>query len=341
MGPKHWCSSGLWLTFVFWTPASSTAELTQEIAQCAATADGMERLRCYDRLAERSRSFSRRGNGLPELERVLESSVSPEENDVTDKQVSSDADRPRKGYWLGIQPYRRNYILPVTYNDRVNNEILDGTGSGYEVENVEMKFQLSFELPVWEGILDQDLDIYFAYTQLSFFQAYNTQYSSPFRDTVYEPEVGLNWQPGLEFLGWRLKSARVALNHQSNGRTEPLSRSWNRLIGQLEVERGNLSLGLRLWDRFQEDSENDDNPDITDFLGYGELVAVYKSGPHGFGLMLRNPQDHAAVQIGWSRRLSERVRFYVQYYNGYGESLIDYDNQVNRLGIGFLLNEWP
>ena len=57
--------------------------------------------------------------------------------------------------------------------------------------------------------------------------------------------------------------------------------------------------------------------------------------------MLRNPAKHAAMQADWSYGLSDRLRFYVQYFNGYGESLIDYDRQVNRIGAGFLLNEWP
>jgi phospholipase A1 len=109
----------------------------------------------------------------------------------------------------------------------------------------------------------------------------------------------------------------------------------------VQASRGNLDLGARVWHRFDEEPENDDNPDITRYLGYGELFAGYQIGRHHVGLMLRNPANHVAVQADWSYGLSDRLRFYVQYFNGYGESLIDYDRQVNRIGAGFLLNEWP
>jgi phospholipase A1 len=316
-----------------WGSCASALELPEALARCASIAEDRMRLDCYDRLSVK----------LPSARQSRPSSASQVELSSEPATVST-VERhnlQKRGGWLGIKPYRRNYILPITYNDNVNNELFEGAESDFSIEDVEIKFQLSLELPVWESILEQDLDLYFAYTQLSFFQAYNQEYSSPFRDTVYEPELGLNWRPDLTFRGWHLKSARLALNHQSNGRTEPLSRSWNRLIGQFEAEKGKLGLGLRLWHRFQEDDEDDDNPDITEFMGYGELFAGYDLGPHHFGMMLRNPLDQGAVQLGWSRLLNERVRFYVQYFNGYGESLIDYDQQVNRLGMGFLLNEWP
>lgn len=328
------------LITVTWAEASVAEEHSGGITDCAALVNDAVRLRCYDRLAERLRGASE--VGPPRTEPVTGDSVIPGEELMVTKQVAADADKSAKkdGRWLGIRPYRRNYILPVSYNSRLNREPYEGI-AGFQPEDVEIKFQLSFELPVWKDILGQDLDLYFAYTQLSFFQAYNTEYSAPFRDTSYEPEVGLNWEPGMEIMGWRLKSVRLALNHQSNGRTQPLSRSWNRLIGQFQVTRGNLGLGLRLWKRIQEDGANDDNPDITDYLGHGELFTGYDLGRHRFGLMLRNPLEHAALQLDWSYLLNERVRFYVQYFNGYGESLVDYNQQVNRVGVGFLLNEWP
>jgi phospholipase A1 len=321
----------------------ATAEIHGELAHCAALTDPEVRLRCYDLLAARSpppaaSQGDRIGVAPPEPE-VARQGQGHQAEQIADR--GAEASDLERGRWLGIRPYRRNYILPVTYNSRLNGGRLQESTGGFDPEDVEVKFQLSFELPVWERILGQDLDLYFAYTQLSFFQAYNTEYSSPFRDTSYEPELGLNWQPDLELLGWRLNSARLALNHQSNGRTEPLSRSWNRLIGQFRVKHGNLGLGVRLWTRFQEDAEDDDNPDITDFMGHGELFVGYDRGRHRFGLMVRNPREHAGLQLDWSYLLSDRVRFYLQYFNGFGESLIDYDRQVNRIGMGFLLNEWP
>ena len=317
-----------------------------ELGRCRLISDDVARLACFDRLS---------GKLVPSAvspvdDHVLSTEVSEASApaDLLDDDVpeqsgwsSADASSERVG-WLGIRPYRRNYILPVTYNSRLNDDQRLAGSGGFEPDNLEIKFQLSFELPIWQDALVDDLDLYFAYTQLSFFQAYNTEYSSPFRDTAYEPEIGFNWHPDLTWSGWQTESLRLALNHQSNGRTEPLSRSWNRLIGQFQVRRDNIGLGLRVWKRFEEPFDEDDNPDIVDYLGHGEVFAGYDSGPYyRYGFMLRNPFDYPTVQLDWSFLLTDNVRLYVQYFNGYGESLIDYNRKVSRIGVGFLLNEWP
>ena len=244
---------------------------------------------------------------------------------------------------FGVRPYRTNYLLPVAYNANPNQNVapaesLDIPLLAGALDDVEMKFQLSFEVPLWTRLLRRDLDLYFAYTQLAFFQAYNREYSSPFRETNYEPELGLNWAPDVAVFGWRLRSARLALNHQSNGRSQPLSRSWNRLLLQTRAGRDDLALGLRLWLPLED--EPPDNPDIVDYLGFGELHAAYRPGRHRLGLMIRSPR-HPTVQLDWSYPLSRTLELYLQYFNGYGESLLDYDHPVNRVGLGFKLNDWP
>lgn len=248
--------------------------------------------------------------------------------------------RSKKGYWLGIEPYRRNYFLPVTHNSDVNQALYTGLGEQFESDDTEVKFQLSFQLPVWEDMFYKNLDMYIAYTQLSFFQAYNDEYSSPFRETNYEPELGLRWSPELNLSGWNIDSVLVAYNHQSYGKSKPLSRSWDRIIAQFKLNKENLSLGMRLWQRIDDVPIDDDSPDIEDYLGYGELFAGYDIGRHHFGFMLRNPFENEAVQLDWTYLFSEKVGFYLQYFNGYGENLLDYNHRVNRVGIGFMLNEW-
>jgi phospholipase A1 len=341
---SRWLSAGgAWVLIGTSLPLAA-ASLDTELARCAQVDEDVARLACFDRLS---------GKQAPVPDTRVDEPTGREPAFATQADVFGDdtlAERGSpvspdssegRGRWLGIRPYRRNYILPVTYSTGLNDEQLLEGGGGFAPENIEMKFQLSFELPVWEDVMVEDLDLYFAYTQLSFFQAYNTEYSSPFRDTAYEPELGLNWQPDLSWSGWAVESLRFALNHQSNGRTEPLSRSWNRLIGQLQFRHENTALGFRVWKRLAESASEDDNPDIVDFLGHGEAFAGYDYGNQRYGLMLRNPFDHHAVQLDWSYLLTDNVRLYVQYFNGYGESLIDYNRKVNRVGIGFLLNEWP
>ena len=63
-----------------------------------------------------------------------------------------------------------------------------------------------------------------------------------------------------------------------------------------------------------------------------------------FSLLFRNNlqrvDNRGAIEIGWSYPLTRNVKAYVQYFNGYGESLVDYKDPANRFGIGFMLSDW-
>ncbi|MFE1636147.1 phospholipase A, partial [Acinetobacter baumannii] len=87
------------------------------------------------------------------------------------------------------------------------------------------------------------------YTQSSRWQTFNAEESRPFRETNYEPEASLMFRTNYELLGLDGRLLGVTLNHQSNGRSDPLSRSWNRVIFNVGLERGNFALMLRPWIR--------------------------------------------------------------------------------------------
>ena len=188
------------------------------------------------------------------------------------------------------------------------------------------------------------MDLWIAYTQLSFWQLYNTDDSSPFRETNYEPEILLNFRTDYKLLGLRGRFINIGFNHQSNGRSEPRSRSWNRVVANFGFERDRFVFILNTWYRIPEDEADDDNPNIEDFLGYGQLNFFYIWKKNRFGLFLRNNLDFddnkGALQLEWSFPLFRQVYGYIQYFTGYGESLLDYDASINRIGIGFILKDW-
>jgi len=136
----------------------------------------------------------------------------------------------------------------------------------------------------------------------------------------------------------------VGFNHQSNGRSEPYSRSWNRIVGNLGLERGNTTLLLKTWYRIPDSDEKDNNPDLDDYMGHGEIWGYYVWNGHRFGVMLRNNlkfnDNRGAVQLEWTIPISEKVGFYIQYFNGYGESLLDYYDNANRVSLGVVLINW-
>ncbi len=222
----------------------------------------------------------------------------------------------------------------------------EGSDQGYR--NDELIIQFSFKKNLF-------YDLYFGYTQKSFWQLWDHDNSRSFREQNYDPEFFYD----LEDL-WEIDLLRLGLwEHESNGDKERInenneavnySRTWNRsyLTIREHFLDGFLGLGLKIWrvnDR--EDNEYgsfyDDNPGIQQYFGSGEVYIDMGTGPEKISLMLRK---------GWKSK-TETVRLeaflpfsyigiplkgtdlYFQYFNGYGESLIDYNRRVRRFAIGF------
>ncbi|QFT56120.1 phospholipase A [Microbulbifer sp. THAF38] len=240
-----------------------------------------------------------------------------------------------------LASHKTNYILPFTYNPSPEKGGLsDYEGEGKDLDNIEVQFQLSVQVPVWRGFLGSASFMSVAYTNRSFWQAYNSDNSSPFRETNHEPELILTWLNDWSLFGWQNVANQIAFNHQSNGRNEPYSRSWNRVYANFLFEKDNFSLGIKPWYRLPEDRDDDDNPDIEHYMGHFELGGRYRDGDHTIAVMVRNnlrSDNHGAFELTWGFPLGDRVDGYIRYFNGYGESLIDYDESVQTLGFGFTL----
>ena len=133
-------------------------------------------------------------------------------------------------------------------------------------------------------------------------------------------------------------------HHQSNGQSDPLSRSWNRIVANFIFDRGNYVFSFRPWYKIPRSEEDDDNPVINDYMGYGELGALYRYKNHQVTAMLRNNLDfdnnRNTIELNYTFPINERLKGIAQYFNGYGESLIDYNHRSHRIGIGILLTDW-
>ncbi|MGE5839394.1 MAG: phospholipase A [Deltaproteobacteria bacterium] len=318
--------------------AQTPSATSHEIAECAAIEDNAERLKCYDRLAGREAKEPASALESGEEHRQEKENKFSYFSRLWELEPETRRDR------FPISAYRSNYFLPYTYNTSPNYDAVRQADPTDDLTYEEVVFQLSFKVKLWSDVLGQNADLWMAYTQRSFWQLYDFEDSSPFRETNYEPELLLNLRTDYSLLGLKGRFINVGFNHQSNGQPEPLSRSWNRIVANAGFERGDFSLLLKGWYRIPESAEDDDNPQIEDYLGYGEVWAYYFWKGNRFGVMLRNNLDfdtnRGAVQLEWSFPLFERVSGYAQYFYGYGESLLDYNHAVNRIGIGFILKEW-
>lgn len=245
-----------------------------------------------------------------------------------------------------VRTHKPSYLLLGRYSDHPNLEPQTPTRppQALDLRPLESKFQVSFKVLL--GTMEAHrLSLWGGYTQQSHWQVYNAAQSRPFRETNYEPELMVAWQPRREVFGMRWSLATLGLNHQSNGKSEPLSRSWNRVILQLGFERGPFALILRPWARVHETRSDDDNPDLERFLGHGEAVGILRLGRHTLtGIGRLNPgSGKGAFQAAWSFPIQAEgrgLRGYVQVFSGYGESLVDYNWRQNTVAIGFCLSEW-
>jgi len=272
--------------------------------------------------------------------------VRDEQLTAVDLRIKRDRENILKPFTL--MPHKPNYFLAAAYNVEGYSSTLfqqQFKDPGFVLDDTEAQFQISIKVPLGVNIFNK-FDIYAAYTNRSFWQVYSPEISSPFRETNHEPEAWIQFTPGWEVFGFRNSANAFGIVHQSNGRGGVLSRSWDRVYANFVFQRGNFALGFKPWVRISEDLKSDDNPDISDYMGHYELRAAYKRNNHLFSIMSRNNLesgfDRGAFELGWSFPLWTFPYFkgYIQYFRGYGESLIDYDKRVNRIGIGISLTDW-
>lgn len=246
-----------------------------------------------------------------------------------------------------ITPHKMNYILPVISTNNLNKEAYQSFGDWSEnFESIESKFQISLKIPLNQNDIFIKGDRFFAgFTLQSWWQIYADNISKPFRETNYQPEVfyvaPLNWH----ILGGNT-GIMLGLEHQSNGRSQLLSRSWNRAYLNFLYEKGNFALSFKPWFRLSEEAketelspEGDDNPDISDYMGHFELSSVYKLSDYEFSMKGRQnfSEHHGGIELGVTFPLWGKLRGFAQYTAGYGESLIDYNHKQQRFGLGIAL----
>ncbi|MGB0495937.1 MAG: phospholipase A [Kangiellaceae bacterium] len=249
-----------------------------------------------------------------------------------------------------ITPHNRSYLIPISYMDKPNEEPFADFPLEGGLDNYEAKFQISFKAPLFSQVFNDSDVIHMGFTIQSYWQMYNSDLSSPFRETNYQPEVFYSMIEDREFEGWHNRVTTFGIEHQSNGNVQQLSRSWNRIYAKFIFEKDNWVVAFKPWYRIPEkektepnQADGDDNPDIHKYMGYFELTTVYQWDDQTISTMFRNnlrSDNKGAIQIDWSYPMGRRFKGYVQYFNGYGESLIDYNQRIQRIGIGVLLTDF-
>lgn len=236
-----------------------------------------------------------------------------------------------------LYPYDTNYII-YTYTSNLNKQAISTYDWASGAHKDEVKFQFSLAFPIWRGILGSNSVLGASYTQKSWWQLSNSDESSPFRETNHEPQLFLGFATDKQFAGWTLRDVEFGFNHNSNGRSDPTSRSWNRLYTRLMAQSGNWQVEVKPWHIV---GNSDDNPDITKYMGYYQLRVGYALGKTIMSVegQYNWNTGYGGAELGVSHPLTRYIRVYTQLYGGYGESLIDYNFKQIRVGVGVMISD--
>ena len=343
------------ITAAWWVPAHAV-----DLDECKATEDEAKRLACYDTLS---------GRAVTAADRQMPSVVKDVRNDVSGIGLTAarrdttpqgtkpsslderwDLDGAPSPALFALRAYKPVYILPAFYLSSPTTTITSpnrdnqGTTPG-PLDHLEGKFQISVKAKLLENVGFDGSNFWFGYTQSSRWQVYNHQTSRPFRETDYEPELMYTAPTDYSLLGVTGRLVGLSLTHQSNGRDLPQSRSWNRVIGQIGLEAGDWTVLVRPWLRLREKADKDDNADILDYVGRGEVIGIRKLGNQQIAVTLRHSlkggdRSRGSVALDYAFPLYGYLKGHVQFFHGYGESLIDYNHRQTSIGIGLSVGEW-
>jgi phospholipase A1 len=244
-----------------------------------------------------------------------------------------------------LTTYKPVYVLPFRFSSHRREVPFEvpvdevPVDKPIELDNIEATLQLSLKTKIAQNILGKGA-IWLAYTQKSYWQVYNVEFSRPFRETNYEPELIFNYPVKSNFLGLKTKMLGFSINHQSNGREgNQFSRSWNRFIMHAGFEDKDWSLVVRTWVT----AEINENPDIKNYMGRADAVFNYRLNKHlltfrGQHSLRGGSNNHGSIELDWAFPIYGNLTGYGQFFHGYGDAMIDY-NQIHTIaGIGMVFS---
>ncbi len=203
--------------------------------------------------------------------------------------------------------------------------------------NTNVKFQISIAQRLTKGTLPWGTYLYLFYSQKCFWNILEN--SMPMTDLNFNPGIGIT-KP-LFVKNRYIGKMTFLVEHESNGRDSIQSRSWNRvaLAANVFVTK-NLMVHAKVWVPIV-DGEN--NRDIVDYCGWNQfgiqVVSDNKRFTGGISIVPRHRIGSCNVVVDFAVRLFKRENQYLffQFYNGYGEGLLDYNKFHSQLRVGLLI----
>lgn len=203
--------------------------------------------------------------------------------------------------------------------------------------NSDVKFQLSISQRLTKSRLPFDTYLFIQYTQKAFWNVF--QESLPMRDLNFNPGIGLGHL--IVHKNKYIGKAYLMVEHESNGKDSINSRSWNKVsfFGSVILNK-NWELQAKTWIPI---IDSDNNRDILKYNGIFQIGLNYRTDNQrlqcGAIFTQRKAWFGFNTQIEVSYKFNERENQYlfVQFYNGYGENLLEYNKYKNMIRVGFVI----
>lgn len=224
--------------------------------------------------------------------------------------------------------YKDNYFI-------VGSNFSGGKITKY---NSDAKFQISLRHRLFQGFWKKRMYMFITYTQKSYWDIF--QKSAPFAENNYNPTLGINYplRNGKKIAGALL----LQYEHESNGRDSIWSRSWNKIsfMGIYGVSK-NFNIQAKFWIPVTIAKEN---KNIIHYAGFGHVAVSYNDNNERFrcsALLTKrggwNLNANITLEVAYRFFRGNNQYFFIQYHNGYGESLIEYNEFRNYLRLGFVI----
>lgn len=283
-----------------------------------------------DKLYQKALEFESKGdmeNALKYYKLAAQKSLSinnePKSQDLTadfQQKPSDEMAQDSELFW-GISTYDINYFMPLSYSSPNSFK-----------KDISSQFQISLKKLIFDDILGFNEKYYFAYTQISWWDLYAD--SAPFYETNYRPELFVEFP--LKYRN--LINLKFGFLHDSNGKDDELSRSWNRLYIASEFEFDKLTITPRLFQRIPD--SKDDNPNIQNYKGRGDINLKYNmdNGAIFQAVFTNNLKfdktNKSSLELGYLYPIKNGFYLYLSGFSGYSKSLQSYDRYQNSINLG-------
>ncbi|SFU70758.1 phospholipase A1 [Pustulibacterium marinum] len=204
----------------------------------------------------------------------------------------------------------------------------------------DARFEIGFKERLIDHPLPWDTYLFLAYRQKAFWEVYTESF--PFRALNYNPSIGIgkvifDKNDRLEGAFW------FQFEHESNGEGGDISRSWNRFsLSYFMPVNEHFLYTFKVWLPL---GSMEDNRDITDYVGYGQVDMSYKTKEDRWIFEAEARKGmvglRGSLQLGVNYRLSKKGNEYVylQFFQGYGQDLINYNRELSYIRLGFSIKD--